>query len=427
MKLDTTQFEIVTSSSKNIIVSAGAGSGKTRVLVERIKYLLDKGVRADSIVAITFTNRAADEMKQRLRDIPSIGDAFIGTIHSFANRILKNSGEVYEILTQDREIEIMKSLISQYAKYLTTDTYLQYIEDSKNVELGISSEEILERYSIPVRDELQIFYGKSPCDINEYPVTLPDICEQRNILSFDKLLKECIKYYSSIEASLEYLLVDELQDIGYLEYNFLRSLNAENNFFVGDDWQSIYAFKGGDVRIFLKLMGDPEWTTYYLKSNYRNSRNILNIAETVIKQADNISEKEVFGVRQDDGSVEISSKYNLPHYLTQLKESGNYKDWFILVRSNKDIFELSNRLSEMEIPFITFKQGNTSSEELCYKLSLDVVKLLTVHASKGLESKNVLIYGNFPIYQKSYLKNSDERKVLYVACTRAEDKLIILN
>lgn len=427
MKLDKTQLEIVKSSSKNIIVSAGAGSGKTRVLTERIKYLLDSGVRADNIVAITFTNRAADEMKQRLKDIPAIGDAFIGTIHSFANKILKNSGKKYEILTLEKEIEIMKSLIVNYAKYINTDIYLQYIEDVKNVELGIESEEVLDKYSIPMKDELNILYGKSPCDINEYPYTIPDICKDRNILSFDKLIRECTKYYSSIGAKLEYLMVDELQDIGYLEYNFLISLNAENNFFVGDDWQSIYAFKGGDVRIFLRLMEDSNWTTYYLKNNYRNSRNILNIAQTVIKQADSISEKEVYGIKEEEGSVEISSRYNLPHYLSLLKESKDYKDWFILVRSNRDIFELSRKLSDMEIPFITFKQGNTSSEELSYKLSLDLVKLLTVHAAKGLESKNVLIYGNFPIYQKSYLKNSDERKVLYVACTRAEDKLVILN
>ena len=88
MKLDTNQEQIVNSTAKNIIVSAGAGSGKTRVLTERVKHLIDIGVSPENIVCITFTNKAADEMRSRLEDVPCIGDAFIGTIHAFANRIL---------------------------------------------------------------------------------------------------------------------------------------------------------------------------------------------------------------------------------------------------------------------------------------------------------------------------------------------------
>lgn len=93
MKLDTNQEQIVNSTAKNIIVSAGAGSGKTRVLTERVKHLIDIGISPENIVCITFTNKAADEMRSRLEDVSDIGDAFIGTIHSFANRILKASGK----------------------------------------------------------------------------------------------------------------------------------------------------------------------------------------------------------------------------------------------------------------------------------------------------------------------------------------------
>ena len=88
MKLDTNQEQIVNSTAKNIIVSAGAGSGKTRVLTERVKHLIDIGVSPENIVCITFTNKAANEMRDRLADVEGIGDAFIGTIHSFANKIL---------------------------------------------------------------------------------------------------------------------------------------------------------------------------------------------------------------------------------------------------------------------------------------------------------------------------------------------------
>ena len=98
------------------------------------------------------------------------------------------------------------------------------------------------------------------------------------------------------------------------------------------------------------------------------------------------------------------------------------------MRTNKEIYELSQNLTKAGIPFKTFKQGNTSTKELNDIINSNTVKLLTVHASKGLENKNVLVYGNFPIEIPKYRKvNSEERKVLYVAITRAMDKLIILN
>ena len=106
---------------------------------------------------------------------------------------------------------------------------------------------------------------------------------------------------------------------------------------------------------------------------------------------------------------------------------GHYKDWFILVRANKDIHEVSAHLLSMNIPFVSFKQGGSSHDDIQYQMNLDAVKVLTVHSAKGLENKHVILYGNFPVRQKSYLRNSDERKVMYVGCTRAEDTLIILN
>lgn len=429
IKLDSTQMEIVTSSAKNIIVSAGAGSGKTRVLTERVKYLLEQGVTPDSIVCITFTNKAADEMKQRLSDVTGIGDAFIGTIHSFANRIFKNSGTHYELLTKDKEIDIIKGLIKKYGKYVTPDEYMEYIDLKRDIDLGVKEEYVLsDTFKLSTLHELDIFYGNIlPSEQDEYPEDIYDICEKCNIITFGQLLRECTDYFKRINGKLEYLLVDELQDIGDSEYKFIMSLNADYNFFVGDDWQSIYAFKGGDVRYFLRLMEDPEWTTYYLTKNYRNAKNILDIAKTVIYQADNIINKEVEAVRSEDGTVIVDTKSNLRNRLELIKMDGHYKDWFILVRANRDIHEISAHLLSMNIPFVSFKQGGSSHDDIQYQMNLDAVKVLTVHSAKGLENKNVILYGNFPVRQKNYLRNSDERKVMYVGCTRAEDTLIILN
>ena len=427
MKLDSTQEKIVKSRAKNIIVSAGAGSGKTRVLTERVKYLIETGVDPVNIVCITFTNKAANEMKERLADVEGANNAFIGTIHSFANHILKDSGKHYDLLTADKETEIIRNLISKYAKYTTIEDYTNYIKWRNMKKLGLF-DELVKRPSNNAIHEIEIFYGIIEKSVSMgYPENLQDICAKQDIITFDELIVECTTYFKKIGGSIEYLLVDEFQDIGMSEYEFIMALNADNNFFVGDDWQAIYGFKGGDVRIFLNLMEDPKWTSYYLSANYRNATNILDVAKTVIMQADNIMDKNVYATRSETGEVIVDTKNKLSNYLRKIRKDKNYKDWFILVRVNKDIYEISQQLESLDIPYVTFKQGGTSNEELDSLMNEDAVKILTVHTSKGLENKNVILYGNFPIKQRPYLKNSEERKVMYVGCTRAEDKLIILN
>jgi DNA helicase-2/ATP-dependent DNA helicase PcrA len=428
MQLDRKQKQIVTCKDNNIIVSAGAGSGKTRVLTERVKYIIESGVDPSSIVCITFTNKAANEMRERLAEVKGVGNAFIGTIHSFANHILKDSGKRYDLLTADKESEIIRNLISNYGKYTTIEDYTNYIKWRNMMKLGYIDHSI-EPPSHNASYELDIFYGRIEKPSNmSYPENLKDVCAKNNIITFDELIKECTSYFRKTGGSVEYLLVDEFQDIGMNEYDFIMALNAEHNFMVGDDWQSIYGFKGGDVHIFLSLMRDPNWTSFEMTTNYRNSKSILTIAKSVIKEATDIINKRVSSARDEYGYVEQDSKYNLNEYLDDIKISQNYKDWFILVRTNKEIYELSNKLALAHIPYKTFKQGNVSTEELNKIMNSNTVKLLTIHASKGLENKNVIIYGNFQVKTPKYKRvNSEERKIFYVAITRAMDKLIILS
>ena len=428
MQLDRKQKQIVTCKDNNIIVSAGAGSGKTRVLTERVKYIIESGVDPSSIVCITFTNKAANEMRERLAEVKGVGNAFIGTIHSFANHILKDSGKRYDLLTADKESEIIRKLISNYGKYTTIEDYTNYIKWRNMMKLGYIDHTI-EQPSHNATYEIDIFYGKIEKPSNmDYPENLKDVCAKNNIITFDELIKECTSYFRKTGGRVEYLLVDEFQDIGMNEYDFIMALNAEHNFMVGDDWQSIYGFKGGDVHIFLSLMRDPNWTSFEMTTNYRNSKSILTIAKSVIKEATDIINKRVSSARDEYGSVEQDSKYNLNEYLTDIKISQNYKDWFILARTNKEIYELSNKLYNAHVPYKTFKQGNVSTEELNKIMDSNTVKLLTIHASKGLENKNVIIYGNFQVKTPKYKRvNSEERKIFYVAITRAMDKLIILS
>ncbi len=127
------------------------------------------------------------------------------------------------------------------------------------------------------------------------------------------------------------------------------------------------------------------------------------------------------------GNYKIASKYNVYEYLNYIKQRLDYVDWFILVRTNKDIVKLESQLSMLDIPYVSFKKGEMTLEEMRKYMAENKVKLLTVHTSKGLESKNVLLYGSFPIKQKPYLRNNDEIKIQYVGMTRAMENLIILN
>lgn len=421
--LDKDQQIIVNSKEPRIIVEAGGGSGKTYTLIERVKKILLDGVKPENIVIITFTNMAAEELKERLVDVPGAGDCFCGTIHSFANRIFKNSNETYKIFTEDIQDQFMRVLISLYGKYLTFEKYLEYKDYKKQVDLGILEEdEIDSLLSSGERYEISVFLHNLKDD--DYPENMKTLCQKHNVITFDELLKKTTEYFKQINGKIEYLFVDEYQDIGPLEKNFFQALNADNYFYIGDEKQSLYAFKGGNVNYFLNLMKSKKWKTYYLVNNYRCGQKIIDIANIVISQADDIVSTKSVCKSKKTGNVIVDSKYKIDQYL---KEITDYKDWFLLVRTNKDLYKLEEKLNYLNIPYVSFRKGEISLKEMKELMAQDSVKLLTIHASKGLESKNVLLWGNFPIRQPSFLQNSDERKVLYVGCTRAIDKLVILN
>lgn len=434
--LDPQQSDAVHTRDSMVLVVAGAGSGKTRVLTERIKFLLEDGVAPCNIVAITFTNMAAEEIKERLFDVPGIGDAFIGTIHSFANRVMKLSGEKYRIYDDDIENTFHRELIEKYCYHLTFDRFLEY-KDLKTLEMmGKATEYEVQNFFLPSeKGELEaiersieeieqevLLAGKT-----DFPESVPKLCKERGVITFEELLVMAEKYFRSINASVDHVLVDEFQDVGSLEFNFIEALQAENYFFVGDDWQSIYSFKGGNVNIFMKLVEDGIFRVYYLTNNYRNSTEVLEIADTIISQVSNKINKTIVQKSGIEGSVKMCSRRLLSEVLNVIKESGEYRDYFILVRTNKDLFKMQEECQDVGVPFTTFKREGMSLADLKRHMVMNRVKILTVHTSKGLEAKNVLLYGNFPVKCPSYMCDSEERKVMYVGVTRAKENLVIMN
>ena len=315
MKLSKQQLEIVNSNDKNIIVDAGSGSGKTRTLTERVRRLLSEGVDPRSIVVITFTNMAADELVSRLSDIPNANQCFIGTIHSYANKLLKKSGYKFEIFSEYYQTQFMQALIPRYAKYCTMDDYLEFVKYDRKVAAGRMQEfEIKNKFSSQsVYNEIMQLLGRQYSTLKETVLTL---CKVNNLISFDELIKLATAYFKESKTHLQYLFVDELQDIGYLEYNFLLRLNADNNFFIGDDYQAIFSFKGGDVNIFLSLMKNPDWKAYYLTENYRTAKTILMYANTVVSKASDIIKKDVVYMNQNKGDLSFMTKSQLDKFLS---------------------------------------------------------------------------------------------------------------
>lgn len=424
MKLDKSQLEIVNSEAKHIAVVAGSGSGKTSVLTERIRKIIKDGTEPNAIVAITFTNSAAGEMKTRLKDVEGIGDAFIGTIHSFANRVYKQSGLRYSLLTSDKEIELYKEVLmsplNPFTAKLPFNRYLEWLDEYHKVTKGeLDPEDVAPN----------VFF--TPSEYQGYKEATKEvkaICKRQNIITFNELLEKTRDYFQTLGVSIEHVLVDEFQDVGILEASFISGLDGDNTFLVGDDWQNVYTFKGADVNIFKGIIRDPQTKVYYLENNYRSAKAILDLGKKIIDQVPDKIEKKVVVKSTKKGSVKIDTKKNVNNYLQAIKNMGNYGEWFILCRSNKDVYKLTNELASMGVPVATFKRDGMTNEELNAQMATNTVKVLTVHVSKGLENKNVLVYGHFPIKLASWMKpNYEERRVFYVAATRAEENLIVLN
>ena len=337
MELSEKQKEIVQTKESKVVVISSAASGKTRVLTERVKYLLDNNIDPRKIVVITFTNAAAEELLKRLGNPKKL---FIGTIHSYANYLLKS--------------------------------------------FCLETSEILENEQF---DRLFPMIKKNP---------------------------KCIK-------QVEHLLLDEAQDSTDIQFEFLLDMIRPMNYmFVGDYRQSIYGWAGSDPDLLINLSKSDGVTKYYLNENYRNSSNILDYAKGIIKLAGLDYIDYSIPRRENKGKV-INMDYDASKIARAIKNyPSEYKDWFILTRTNSQIDEIIRELEKEGVPYDTFKRSQLDSQGLNEKLEQNTVKVLTIHTSKGLENKNVLVIG-------AKFFNREEKCISYVAATRARDLLVWTN
>ncbi|GAC1333016.1 MAG: UvrD-helicase domain-containing protein [Chloroflexota bacterium] len=288
--LNEPQRQAVTHGDGPVLVFAGAGSGKTRVLTHRIAYLLDvKGVNPSNILAVTFTNKAAREMKERVAALAGRPGEWvtIGTFHSFCVRLLRGEADRFHLPnfsiydTDDQRALIKQAMETAGISETRTKpaAVLAAISDAKNELVG------------PMEYEPGAYFQEIVRRI--YPI-YQDLLRQNSALDFDDLIMETVRYLRENPERLEHfatcfhhVLVDEYQDTNRAQYVLVNMLASHhhNLFVVGDDDQSVYSWRGADIRNILEFERDyPEVREIKLEQNYRSTQNILDAAHGVISR-----------------------------------------------------------------------------------------------------------------------------------------------
>ena len=240
---------------------------------------------------------------------------------------------------------------------------------------------------------------------------------------FDQLF-ELVNENPECIQEIDYLIVDEAQDSTPEQLSFFKMIAPKNWMYFMDLRQSIYGFAGAEPENFIDILEDPYTEVFSLNENYRNGPTILNFAKKIINGTmmgdyslydDSICMRE-FTV---DTCIEVDYSLEMISLILEKEEKDKYNKWFILTRNNEQIEVISSYLEKKGIPNDTFKRSQLSTSEFQEKMKENTVKVLTVHSAKGLEADNVIVVG---VPKWNY--NADERRVAYVAATRARNRLI---
>ena len=314
--LNPSQRDAVTYGDGPLLVLAGAGSGKTRVLTHRIAYLIDvRGVSPYNIMAVTFTNKAAAEMKERVISLSGRAGEMVtvGTFHAFCARLLRREGDlshrpnfsIYDTADQLQLLKQAMGIADVPESRFKPAAILGAISDAKNELIG------------PDRYEPSTYFEEIVRRV--YPV-YQDLLRQNSALDFDDLIMEPVRYLRDYPERLEhyasryhYILVDEYQDTNHAQYVLVNMLASKhrNLFVVGDDDQSIYSWRGADIRNILEIERDyPDVREIKLEQNYRSTQNILDAAHGVIAQNVGRKGKRLWTENDTGPQIRLFHAYN---------------------------------------------------------------------------------------------------------------------
>lgn len=249
-----------------------------------------------------------------------------------------------------------------------------------------------------------------------------DVTKLANEERFDEFF-ELVEHNPGCIEKVDYLLLDEAQDSNMLQFKFiLDMIKPAHTFIVGDLRQSIYGWSGSKPEVFLDLIESGRFKIYSLNENYRNGPSILRFAKKIIganifKGCD-LTDDSIC-MREFDADMICEVGFSRAELVNRINGVGEYRDWFVLTRSNEQITIIMDILGQYNIPCDSFKRGQLTNDEFRERMQANTVKVLTVHASKGLEADNVIVYG-----VPKWSQKDEERRVAYVAATRAKKQLI---
>ena len=357
-ELNEAQKEAVLCIDGPSLIIAGAGSGKTKVLTYRIANLLNQGIYANNILALTFTNKAAREMKERIYKIVGKDIAqnlWMGTFHSIFSKILRCEAEKlgytsnYTIYDTDDSKSLIRSIIRELE--LDKDVYKPN-EIQKRISTAKNNLVTAKKYaSTPVffeRDKK----ARKPL-ISEIFIQYEQKCKSANAMDFDDLLVNTnILFHNHADILLKYqkffkyILVDEYQDTNFAQYLILQKLATLNKNIgvVGDDSQSIYSFRGARIENILNFKNDyPDYSLFKLEQNYRSTKTILNAANSIIEKNEEQIQKKIWSDNEVGDKVKIAKAatdgeegYIIANTIIDNNQDNNYKysDFAILYRTN---------------------------------------------------------------------------------------------
>ena len=393
--LNKAQQEAVLNHKGPALVIAGAGSGKTRVLTYRIAYLLSMGVSPSRILALTFTNKAANEMKERIATMvsPSLArNLWMGTFHSLFARILRREAEVLGFPSNFTIYDTIdsRSLVKTIVRELNLDEKIYKpaevfgrISAAKNnlvtPDVYLGSGEFQVRDQVSRRPRLGEVYDR-----------YVKRCKHFGAMDFDDLLLQTNLLFRDHPAVLDkyreafdYVLVDEYQDTNYSQYLIVKKLSElhRNLCVVGDDAQSIYSFRGARIENILNFKNDyPDYRIFKLEQNYRSTQTIVNAANSVIKRNRGQISKEVFSKNENGEPIRVvraaddrEEGFLVAGHISDLRfrDQLEHKDFAILYRTNAQSRIFEESLRRMNIPYrvygsLSFYQRKEIKDLLAY-------------------------------------------------------------
>jgi DNA helicase-2/ATP-dependent DNA helicase PcrA len=372
--LNPSQQEAVLQTDGPVMIVAGAGSGKTRVITYRVAHLIRSGVDPFNILVLTFTNKAAKEMRERITKVvgTEAKNIWMGTFHSVFAKILRVEATKigypsnFTIYDTDDSKSLIRAILKEQQlddKLYNANFVYNRISSSKNN--LVSAAEYQKNEQIQAED-LSTGRGR----LGEIYQIYTQRCFKSGAMDFDDLLfktnvllREHADVLYKYQNKFKYLMVDEYQDTNFSQYLIVKRLAAinENLCVVGDDAQSIYAFRGANIQNILNFEKDyPDLKVYKLEQNYRSTQNIVNVANSIIANNKNQLKKNVFSENETGDKIKISRAFSdneegkiVAEAIAQERalKGSRFLDFAILYRTNAQSRAMEEALRKLNVPY----------------------------------------------------------------------------